>query len=468
MDTLLDQLFEFIDFSLSPAGLMIQSLFIIIITLTTLSLLNAARAQIAQRDLQRARHTFYWMLALQVLVIVLHLSKSLDWWAIPTQIMRAVQDVVWTLNLILVGWLWIKPIQQPQFSIYQKIFILTALGLFSLQTFQVIEFVFSPLAVSVPYELIWKSLDFLIGFFLFFSYFKRAGNLLWGSILFVTLHILGLGINSILAIPLLFTRNIAQVIAFLFIPQLFRALSFDIGLLEKKEQVVPTLLSENMAVMPAPQLITAWLHTVLQNDNKIPPYALCKALASTFFADECLIVERDDPKQVIKILCGFALKPSKQIPPRAIPLEHEIVIQQKSVLFHGADAYPLWIKNLLARLHFSRAQSVWYIPLPVNQHHTLLFLISRHLLWNQEHIEMSKHILPYLVQILQNYFHDDTADRKQAEQMVESSNPFLDLMKTEIDYGSDPQQIEQELKLALEEYNRIRKILEERGIGQSL
>ncbi|NMC45356.1 MAG: hypothetical protein GYA52_00845 [Chloroflexi bacterium] len=469
MDTFLDQLFNFVDFSISPLGLIIQSLVLILITLTTLSLLHAARSQIAKRDLQGARSSLYWVLGLQVVMIILYLSSSLGWWQISARMLPASQNMVWTLNLILVGWLWFKPSQRSQFSIFKMVLSLSAFVLFLLQAFQVIEFVFSPLEISVPYDLIWRVLEFLIGFFLFFSYISHTDHFIWSSILFVSLHIIGLGIHAILTIPPLFAKELSQVIAFLFTPQLFLALSFDSQILEKRQQNIPLLLSENVAVIPPTQLINDWLHTALENNSHIlPPYTLCKALARTFFADACFIIEADSAGHNIKLLCGFILKPHKQILPRVIQSEHEIIIQQRSVLYHNADSYPLWIKDLLNRMHFPRAQSIWYIPLPINQHPTLLFLVSRKLLWNQEHIEMSKHILPYLVQILQNYFQDDRIVSKKEDQSTVSTNPFLDLMKSEIDYRNDPQHIEEELKLALEEYNRIRKILEERGIGQSL
>jgi hypothetical protein len=77
MDTFLDQLFNFVDFFISPLGLIIQSLVLILITLTTLSLLHAARSQIAKRDLQGARSSLYWVLGLQVVMIILYLSSSL-------------------------------------------------------------------------------------------------------------------------------------------------------------------------------------------------------------------------------------------------------------------------------------------------------------------------------------------------------------------------------------------------------
>lgn len=468
MDTLVDQLFNFIDFTISPLGLIIQSLMITLIILTTLSLLNAARMQIEEHDLHRARSSLYCVLGLQVIMVVLHLSFSLEWWQIPALILPAFQDVVWTINLILIGWLWFKPSQQSQFSIFKMTLLLSTLVLFLLQAFQIIEFVFSPLEISVPYDLIWKIFEFLVSLFLFVSYITHTNHFTWSSILFVTLHIIGLSINNILAISPLFIKEITQMIAFLLIPQLFIALSFNSQVLEKKQQSIPVLLSENVAVVPSFQLINAWLHTVLENNGKMLPYTLCKALARTFFADECFIIETDSTNPIIKLLCGSALKPHKQILPSAIQNEHEIVIQQRSVLYHNADSYPLWIKELLNRMHLPRVQSVWYIPLPINRHPTLLFLTSRKFLWNQEHIEMSKYILPYLVQILQNHFQDDQIVAKKEDQSAISSNPFLDLMKSEIDYRNDPQHIEEELKLALEEYNRIRKILEERGIGQSL
>ncbi len=79
--------------------------------------------------------------------------------------------------------------------------------------------------------------------------------------------------------------------------------------------------------------------------------------------------------------------------------------------------------------------------------------------------EVFKKIMPDLVQFLHKYFSEEHHQLPEKGPSKTSQNPFLDLMRTEINQTKDIHQVEAELQLALEEYNRIRKILEERGIG---
>lgn len=463
MSILQDQLLVFIDLCISPIGLIFQSAFLIIISFTSLSLCSSTKHQIHKKDLKRAKTTFTSVILLNLLILLQHLlplpfSESLE---------AALQQAVWSLNLILVGWLWIKPSQQPQFVLFQKVFILTTIGLFLLHSAQAIEYLLGNSQTTIPYTLIWKIFHYIVCIFLFFAYLQHKGKTLWASALFVILHVLSLDINHFFIIPFTFAQGFFQLIAFLLSSQIFLVLALDKTELKRHTHSTPLILSENFAAIPDSGLVQAWLQSNLHDQYAIPPYSLCKALAKTFHADACLIIQILESKTAIKVVCGFTLKKDVQISPRTVALPEEIVIQKRSVLYHEPDPFPAWLKLTMLKVNLSHSRSAWYIPLKIGTERMYMLFLSQNLYWDDEHILYFKGLIPHVVQILHNFLSEEPAPLP-APKSAPSSNPFLDLMQSEIDYHKDITQVEEELKLALQEYNRIRKILEERGIGQQL
>jgi len=466
MDMIPGSLLTIMELLSSTPGLIFQSALIIFLSLGSISLINSARRQIHKKDILHARVAFIAVILLNLLLISLYFVQISNALEIPSPFSDALQQLVWSYNLILIGWLWIKPSHQSQFPIFKKIFLCTAAGIFVLETFQLIEMLFSPVAISIPYAMIWKVFEFIVGIFLFFVYLSHSGKMQSASLLFALLQILGLGADRIFTVSPLFSQGFSQILAFLLSSQIFLALSLDYSEMEKNSGRSPVILSENLAAIPNSTIIRGWLQANLESDRSILPFSLCKALAQTFCSDACLIIQVAKSKTEIKIICGYSLKHHKPLVQRVILADEEIVTQKKSVLFHDSEEFPAWIKMLIKKIQHSHAKSVWYIPLESMRQKYFLIFLSQELQWTNDHIAYFKKILPDLVQILHIYFGEDRMLLPEKQPAAASSNPFMELMHSEINYKKDIHQVESELQLALEEYNRIRKILEERGIGQ--
>ncbi len=466
MEMILDSFLSIMVFLSSSSGLILQSILITLFLCNSLSLMNAAKQQIQKKDLHHARVTFIIVIFLNLALVGAYLAKSSNILTLPDSFYSALAQLVWSWNLILIGWLWIKPAHQSQFLIYKRIFLCTAIGFFLIETFQPVEMLFSPIEITIPYSLIWRVFEFIVGIFLFFIYLLHTGKMQFASIAFALLQILGLGADRIFTISPQFAQTFSQLLAFLFSTKIFLALAVDYSELENDASISPVILSENLSAIPNAANTKAWLQTTLENDASILPFALCKALAHTLCSDTCMIVQTVKGKSEIKIVCGYSLSHQKQLMPQTILIEDEIITQKRSVLFHDPESFPVWVKALIKNVHQSRTKSAWYLPTESSGKKYFLVFLSQKNQWADSHIAYLKKIMPELVQILHNYFGEEHVLLPEKKPLETSSNPFLELMQSEINDTKDIQQVEAELQLALEEYNRIRKILEERGIGQ--
>ncbi len=466
MEMIADSILSTMVFLSSSSGLILQSIFITLLLISSLSLIHAAKQFIQKKDSQHAIFTFIIAILLNVCLICAHLIKISNIFMLDDSLYNALQQLVWSWNLILVGWLWIKPVHQPQSLIFKRIFLCAAIGFFLIETFQPIEMLFSPVEISVPYSLIWRVFEFLVGIFLFFVYLLHSGKMQFAGIAFALLQIFGLGADEIFTITPQFAQTFSQLLAFLFSTKIFLALAVDYSELENNTHISPVILSENLTAIPSTANTKAWLQTTLENDASILPFALCKALAHTLCSDACVIVQTVKGKSELKIICGYSLSHQKQLLPQTIFSEGEIITQKKSVLLHDPESFPGWVKALIKNIHQLRTKSVWYLPVESSGKKYFLVFLSQKDQWADIHIAYLKKIMPELVQILHIYFGEEHILLPEKKPSETSSNPFLELMRTEINDTKDIQQVEAELQLALEEYNRIRKILEERGIGQ--
>ncbi|HAF61948.1 MAG TPA: hypothetical protein DCK95_06440 [Anaerolineaceae bacterium] len=466
METFPEQWLAFLDGSTSPIGLLVESLLLIIISAVMISLSKASRGHIHEKDLKRASNSFTIIIFLNIISIVLTIFQSTQVLLFTEHFYQAFHQFIWSINLIVVGWLWIKPSQQTHYSIFKMIFICASLGFFILEVGQVVEFIFQPSEISVPYTIIWKTFQYIVCFFLFFVNFGNTGNLFWSGLLFTLLHIVGLGLDSITNLPQSFNQNIAQLVAFLLSSHTLLAISIDPAAMEQRSSDIPIIFSENVAAIPNAEIIQSWLQADIQNEKHLLPFAFCKALARTFFADACLLIQINKPDQ-LKIQCGYSITADRQILPLQVSSLENIVVQQRSVIFHETDSFPGWVKAIIKKTNQSKTRSVWYVPIEIIPQKYYLLFLSCKVYWNEEHIAHFKRIQPYIAQFLWKYLgsnQQSPLSNKKAD--AKSDNPYIDLMQTVVDPSKDIEQLEEELKLALEEYNRIRNILEERGIGQ--
>ena len=466
METFPEQWLVFLNSSTSQIGLIIESLLLIIISLGMISLLHSSRTHIHEKDLTRSTNSFFIVIFLNTIAIVLWISQLFDVFLFQEHFYQAYYQLKWSISLISIGWLWIKPSQQSHYSIFKRIFLSTSFILFVLEAGQIIELIFRSSSLAVPYTIIWAVFQNIVGLFLFFVQLENTGSLLWSGLLFTVLHIIGLGLGPVTDLPQTFLQNITQIIAFLLSSHTLLAVSLDQAALKHVSTEEPVLLSENVAAIPNTEIIRSWLQVHHNNEEIVLPFALCRALAATVFADACFFIRVEESDRV-KIKCGYSISSNRQILPTQVISPEKVVVQQRSVIFHEMESFPAWIKAIIKKAGFSKIRSVWYVPIGIMPSKYYLVFISRNVYWTEQHIVYLKQIQPYVDQVIWKYIDANrSAPQSIYQENQNSSNPYLNLMRTETDSDHEIEVLEEELKLALEEYNRIRNILEERGIGQ--
>lgn len=466
METFPEQWLVFLNSSTSQIGLVVESLFLILISAGMISLLRSSQVQIHQKDLKRSTDSFIIVIFLNLIAIALWISQLTETFLFQEYFYQAYYQLKWSISLISIGWLWIKPSQQSRFSIFKRIFITTSFIFFLLQAGQLIELFFHSSGLIVPYSIIWRVFQNIVGIFLFFVFLENRGNLLWSGLVFTGLQIIGLGLSSITNLPHMFFQSAAQMIAFLFSTHTLLAVSIDQAALKQISEAKPVLLSENVAAIPNTEMIRAWMQVDHKDEEKVLPFALCKALAATVFADACLFIHADESDQ-IKIKCGYSIAPNRQILPIQIISPEKVVLQQRSVIFHEMESFPVWVKAIIKKSGLSKIRSVWYVPIRIVPLKYYLVFMSRNVFWTEQHVAYMKQIQPYIDQVIWKYVDASRSTPQPVYQENQNStNPYINLMRMETGSDKEIEVLEEELKLALEEYNRIRNILEERGIGQ--
>ncbi len=468
MDTFQSLLLRFVDLWISPLGQVFQSLLIVLICASSLSLIRNGKQQIYQKDLRRARLHFYTVIILHVVSIFLNLNLLYPLVGLQSQFYDAYAQFLWSISLLTIGWLWIKPARQRQYLIYKRSLYLAVILLFLLHTFKILEAMLAPSLIVIPYIIIWRALQYLAAIFLFFVYLNHSGRLLWTSFTFIFLQILGLSLEMWFIPPTIFFQGFTQTIAFLLSSQIFLVLTFDAFELERGSLSAPIILSENMSVIPEIKTIQAWLHASLKNDRSLIPYTLCKALAHTFYADACLLFQLGDDKNSIEIISGIIQDPLKPLLSSTLDLKSDIHLSNRSIQYHEAESFPNWMQRIIRKVRITRINSAWHTPFYLGKHKYYLLFLSHNIYWNDFHDKHLQKAKPLVVQILQKYLGEENSQTQMETLQPATSNPHLELMQSAFESDKDIADVESELKLALEEYNRIRKILEERGLGQQL
>jgi len=463
METFTAAIHSLVEVLSSPVGLFEQSFFTTLLILNAFLLIRSARKQMYKKDFQRIQITFITVIVLNLLLLIIqffHLP-SLSTSAI---VYPAFQQLVWSYNLISLGWLWLKPAKQDQFSVFKHIFLCTALGLFLMESFNIFNVSLASSQISALYTSIWEIFHLITALFLLILFLFYTKNAPAESVSFALLHILSISLGQIAGISLQFSQAFFQLLACFLLLKVFKVYIYDFSKIENN--LSPAILLENQNVMTNAQVTKAWLETALEHEKKVLPYTLCKALAFTFCADDCLLIHIEKSKRAIKIICGYSLKHKKHLLPKTSLLMDLPIYPNKTALFHQNESFPDWIKTLLKTIHQEQAETVWYIPIEGLKGKYGFIFLSQKEQWSEPHQNYVTTIMPELVQFLQFYFGEETSVLPENKLPQTGTNSIIDLIDRKNDVSKDVRQVEEELQLVLEEYSRVLKILEEHGKGQ--
>ena len=373
------------------------------------------------------------------------------------------------LSICILAWVWGFPKPNPKVDFIFYAYLIITLLLFFLEiTF---SFFIQIVNLNIP-SLMNLLLAFVSFVFLLFVIIillaKRPGNWFAG-ILFALISILGIGsliydlgtTQTLTLTSLIFF----EVIAFAFLP-----------LLSITSPSKSKITQGTTANLISKQALDAWL-TLIQPEN-MEQFGnhLINALGNTFKADKAVLVRfrtTDKKNENVIFIAGDDKHKSKeQGQLKQLPLiVNSWSKQKKPLVLFKEDKFTDNQLSMFETIDYDHPVNMLYYPifLPENKDESFgLFLFSQEIRWGSEDLKLLGDVDNELIRILKYIpeFRNSDAEDKRS---LERTKPTNILLKTEADrptglFISDVDKIhrlEAELKLVLEEYDRLHKLLEE-------
>lgn len=265
-------------------------------------------------------------------------------------------------------------------------------------------------------------------------------------------------ISLLCSLPLLssLTRNLANI-----------ETSYE----KKQSSSSLPIATREMAFLPDPGILKSWLNLALKNQPALISEFFLNALALTLQADSIYILKYDTQKEIISIP---AIYPTKKSSP-SLPIilepdlskEIKVLLEKNHTNIYKIEGYtPQSILNLInISGSSSPVNSIFFSMRLYRKKSTVigLLLCSHKTIWDQDHLTYLTEVKNEMVQFLQKIFPDHSF--KKATKTSETTDEREERLQDTVISKSPEQQIQQlqsELKLALEEYARLKSLLEER------
>jgi len=265
-------------------------------------------------------------------------------------------------------------------------------------------------------------------------------------------------ISLLCSLPLLssLTRNLANI-----------ETSYE----KKQSSTSLPIATREMAFLPDPEILRSWLNLALKNQPALISEFFLNALALTLQADGIYILKYDSQKELISIPAIYPTKISS--PSLPIILEPDLSKEIKMLLekyhtnIYRIEGYtPQSILNLINTLGSSNpVNSIFFSMRLYRKKSTIigLLLYSHKTIWDKDHLTYLTEVKDEMVQFLQKIFPDHSF--KKVTKTPETTDEGEERLQDTVINKSPEQQIQQlqsELKLTLEEYARLKSLLEER------
>ena len=265
----------------------------------------------------------------------------------------------------------------------------------------------------------------------------------------------------------------SQIIAFTVLPVLSK--SFVYTTLTEEKQVINNLpiASKKMTILPAQNVIQSWLSLAINNQDILIANEFLKCLALTFHADLALLLAPSNQQVDLNITSGFSINKSKLVFPLTIDRNINKFFEgylndDKPFYLSSVDYFPNDLKIFLNLIKVAQPVNILFFPikLSVQSNNTIgILLFSSLLRWDKNHLDYLKYVQDEIVLIMQKIFPGNVTIIQQSK----NSFSLFDTEKKSIyskivhDETNDVKvlRLESELKLTLEEYARVQKLLEE-------
>jgi hypothetical protein len=395
-----------------------------------------------------------------------------DYGIIPVNLIEPLQSLVPTFSLLWLTWLWAFPSAKEASPALKYIFSLASIFLFGAQ----IAAIFFPIPQAsflISYQhLLWLILQITTIIICFIALLiEQEKGWIYG-LLFLIFHMIGL-LPFASFLDWQFNTSgimgISKIIAYALVP------TVTYGMVYKQEDdntntdiTQPIIASENIFTFPRRSAFQSWLELAIQNQEPLVKFALCQALAKTCLAEYCFLISANEKTNSIDIIAGYNNRRSRLIPESTHPVENDefltTIIQTKKYVSRMTKDIPNHLKDLQKILSIKKNSNLLFLPLKPRgkEKSSFAFLLnSQKTSWNKDHLLFLAKATDELVHILQKSnaeFHERSENEMDIEEKEGIGN-----IENSIEI---PQQtikrLKTELHLALEEYSRIRKLLEER------
>ena len=236
------------------------------------------------------------------------------------------------------------------------------------------------------------------------------------------------------------------------------------------------IANKDMSILPALNVYKSWLDMAIKNQDTLILNEFLKNISNTFQSDYCFLFSpfKSDSNQ-INIFSGYTAKRQDYEFPIALsikkyPTLFRYLKNWKSCVAYPEDYLPEDISDLLIFLKIKQPVHILFYPIRTRLQPKNIFglaLLSSHTRWEQSHLKYLSGIDDELVLIMQKIFPkkiDTEILLSSIQNQSKTKQVLFDKIPTSENQTQKIVRLESELKLALEEYARIKQLLEERGI----
>jgi hypothetical protein len=477
----MSQIFEFFSTSFTGIGILfVLQLIILLEIFISLFSLFAGKKTLPASIFHKASRFLIFTFGIQVLLLGMIFSDL-----IGISELNKIHPIIFpfliSLNCCLLIWFWCFPLNEQKTNFPLFLYVFSAIVIFILEL--IFTFLIRVSNYNIPLlltilMLIVSTIFLLIGIILLLVY--RPSKWFTG-VIFSLILILGI-INTILSLSLLKAPSLqfllfCEVIAFILIPFLTQSLKHKTGSDEVKEANGELLISDMKKInLPAQRILKSWIDLAILDQAGQIAEKFIIAVGNTFDADQAILVGSSNANEEAFILSEYSMnqkeKEKRSLPPlQSFAFFRTWINEKRSIIFHKKDKFPRDVLSFLSSVGRNDLVNILFSPIRISDksnHSFGILLISPRIHWDQTHLNYMEDMKGEFIQILNRVpICDEIEGGKQESSLL--SRPGTTPRKKPAHLSSDPNEsdqekirrLESELKLTLEEYDRVHKLLEE-------
>lgn len=462
-------------FILNEGSIFFQLILILLISANIVAVHSNSKL-ISQITYRRAFSSLSLVLCLEVFFLVGLYLEFLGIFSIEPLLQSSFQ-FIYSFTALWIIWLWCFPLASMRSDSPKFVFSMALTFIFLIQLIFLYVFKILNIEIIALTNIVWfltTLVILMVGFG--FLIIKRHFNWLFGCI-FTFFYLTGLlsaqiipGITQSQSNTMLF---ISQIIAFTLFPILSQSFIHTAIAEEKQEINNLPIASKNMAILPDQKIFQSWLNLAIKNQDILIANEFLKCLTLTFHADQALLLASLNQQADLNIVAGYTINKNKLSIPFVLDRPSNDMLEKylkgdKPSSFTTDDYFPDDLKIFIKLIKVPQPVNILVFPIKLSaqKNNTFCILLFSALIpWNKSHLDYLIKVKDEIVLIFQKIFPGKVTTIQQTENSLIPNDPKKKSMYSKIGPGETNDskifRLESELKLALEEYARVQKLLEE-------